>query len=557
MLILNVNSVAVITACVVSCLCSPVEAKDNIQVTTAYVPNIPYTKRNQSTTPRHSSAGIENANESSSMKLPTVAIIGGGIAGLSCASHLSRSGRCVPTVFDTGRLRPGGRCSSRFPNDTPKEANRESERSEGTSQDRILRTQVIDHAAQMIRVTDPGSEFAKQMRRWEEEGIVSRFPSGSVCELLTPKTPTNQPFSLRPLNGDRRSAMKASAQGTAIEKRAEKEQDAPTFYYGVQGMGRIPLAIARDGNIGIEQDVWVSPINGVKYVGTNTNGKSNNVPNTPRWRIKAKGQTLGEFDRLVVAHNGKCADRLMSTAPAKELHSLLRVNFAPTVPSYGGNRMTLNSIYSLVFAVKKDSCPLSSTLPPDVISLFVKNEPNLRFLSCNTRKHQQSRLEEPYEIWTVLSSPKFAKQYKAPQENLPEEIEDEVTSILLEAVERALGLEDSILKSTVVESKLQLWGAAVPLNTWAESPGFVYDATYGVGACGDWLLEPSIEGAWESGRRLANWICKELDEGSKTGPSVFSVGLPPNGGKFKASQSASQNGIASFNSGRASTVVAK
>ena len=55
-----------------------------------------------------------------------VAILGGGISGLSTASQLlsrhKQSGQAYElevTVFDTGRLRPGGRCSSRLVGDKP------------------------------------------------------------------------------------------------------------------------------------------------------------------------------------------------------------------------------------------------------------------------------------------------------------------------------------------------------------------------------------------------------------------------------------------------------
>ena len=45
------------------------------------------------------------------------------------------------------------------------------------------------------------------------------------------------------------------------------------------------------------------------------------------------------------AHNEMCADRLMSKTPAKDLHSLLIVDFKPEVPNWGGKRMTLNRVY--------------------------------------------------------------------------------------------------------------------------------------------------------------------------------------------------------------------
>ena len=72
---------------------------------------------------------VENPNKLS------IAILGGGVAGLSCASQLlsqhkksydHSSYRLEVTVFDTGRLRPGGRCLSRLPGDVPAPANKGS-----------------------------------------------------------------------------------------------------------------------------------------------------------------------------------------------------------------------------------------------------------------------------------------------------------------------------------------------------------------------------------------------------------------------------------------------
>eukprot|EP00816_Leptocylindrus_hargravesii_P003112 CAMPEP_0196824210 /NCGR_PEP_ID=MMETSP1362-20130617/90899_1 /TAXON_ID=163516 /ORGANISM="Leptocylindrus danicus, Strain CCMP1856" /LENGTH=467 /DNA_ID=CAMNT_0042204389 /DNA_START=44 /DNA_END=1447 /DNA_ORIENTATION=+ len=460
------------------------------------------------------------ANISGSKKKLSVAVIGGGISGLSCAQHLKEGGNFDPVVFDTGRLRPGGRCSSRLPGDLPKD--QEATASRNT----ILGAQVIDHAAQILTAT-MSKPFVDQVRKWEEDGVLARFPAGSVMEV-GPRPKKGVPvskFLTKGLNADARD---------------------PVMYFGAEGMGSIAGAIANNAGLQIEQDVWVSPSNGVKYVGGKDGGK-------PRWRIKAKGQVLGEFDRLVIAHNGKCADRLMSKTPAKKLHSLLRTNFASSVPAHGGDRMTLNSIYSLVFAVDKNS-PLSRAIPEDMITAFIKNEPKLRLISSNTRKFRKRGSSSTTEIFTVLSSPQFAKKNKAPQENIPTEVAGEVTSQLLQAVEVAFCLEKGSLSgdNCIRESKLQLWGAAVPLNTWSDTPGFVFDDDFGVGACGDWLLDPSMEGAWESGRRLANW----MNQAEVGGKKSSSVGLPPFG-KFKRSAASMDSGIGSFGSSPTSVPAVK
>ena len=212
--------------------------------------------------------------------------------------------------------------------------------------------------------------------------------------------------------------------------------------------------------------------------------------------------------------------------------------------------MTLNSIYSLTIAIKKETSPISKVLGQDVISAFIKNEPTLRFLTCQSRKHNEclKNFQDDVEVWTILSSGKFGKKNKAPQESIPREKVVEVIDLMLSSLEKSLCLEEGTIHSgLVLDSRLQLWGAAVPLNTWTGAPstekegiqpsaatGFLYDAEYGVGACGDWLLDPSIGGAWESGRRLSNWIV-ESDQ-------ALSVGLPP-GGAFRSSKATADSSI--------------
>jgi predicted NAD/FAD-dependent oxidoreductase len=291
-------------------------------------------------------------------------------------------------------------------------------------------------------------------------------------------------------------------------------------------MGSLPLNMLENRSFDLQQDVWVSPSSGVRY-----------QANTKKWKLQAKGKTLGYYDQLILAHNGKCADRIMSKSPAEDVHALLRVNFAPTVAANGGKKMTLNSIYSLTICLETNS-PLSQRLPAPFVAGFC-DHPHLRMITCQTRKYPDNSNIE-HEVWTILSSAKFAKKYKAPQEFLPEETIEQVSLLLLEAVEEMVGTTGEPLK--LLDKRLQLWGAAVPLNVWRSKEGdeknpagFIYDSDYKVGVCGDWLVEPSIAGAWTSGRLLAQHLSS-----SKT---TTTAGLQ---GSFERSESASKLGIASL-----------
>lgn len=83
----------------------------------------------------------------------SVAIVGAGMAGLSCASVLAQSGWRV-TLFDKGR-RPGGRMASR-----------QLETPHGPAS--------FDFGAQYFTVRDPG--FAAEVARWAGAGLAARWP---------------------------------------------------------------------------------------------------------------------------------------------------------------------------------------------------------------------------------------------------------------------------------------------------------------------------------------------------------------------------------------------
>merc|ERR1711971_1199141 len=112
---------------------------------------------------------------------------------------------------------------------------------------------------------------------------------------------------------------------------------------------------------------------------------------------------------------------------------------------------------------------LSRLFPSNFVCGFIKNHENIKFISCNTKKYP-SEDEKDFEVWTILSSAIFGKKHKGPQESLPQDLIQNVTTLLYQSLEEALVLpKGSFLTKTILESRLQLWGAAVPLNTWKSS----------------------------------------------------------------------------------------
>jgi len=285
-------------------------------------------------------------------------------------------------------------------------------------------------------------------------------------------------------------------------------------YIGVGGMGALADELAR--GLDIRQDTWVSPNGGIYEERGESRG----------WFVRESKTVQRCFDAIVIAHNGKCAERLTSKIAAHDVHMLLRARFASaaTGGGPGGGRMTLNSMYSLLVELPTSVMPSASTRG-GVDGAYVAHEPALRYLGCNDAKYGGGVGGRETEVWTVLSSGPFGKAHKVAQEMLEgTPAEAEVTALLLSAVERACGLREGVLGACAVRTKLQLWGAAIPMNRW-DAAEYVYSASGRIGIAGDWLgpqeTASTVEAAWTSGTLLAEHMASaercQMDEGLKLG----------------------------------------
>jgi hypothetical protein len=84
--------------------------------------------------------------------VPRVAVIGGGVAGLSCSLRLAELGTVAAHVFDMGRA-PGGRVGARAPDATLS----------------------FDHGAQFFAPLHAGSDFDEASRAWVDAGAAAHW----------------------------------------------------------------------------------------------------------------------------------------------------------------------------------------------------------------------------------------------------------------------------------------------------------------------------------------------------------------------------------------------
>ncbi|PSC72920.1 hypothetical protein C2E20_4073 [Micractinium conductrix] len=365
---------------------------------------------------------------------PLTAIVGGGLSGLVCAQELARRGlRTV--VFDTGEHGVGGRLATR------------------ASADGSLKGAppglVFDHAAQFFTATHPS--FQCMVDQWEADGAVRRWdgPVGALRDGAFSPDPATQP---RYVGARGMRSLATYLAGAASRALQEAQGGAAT---GIEGL------------VEVRQPQWVS--------------EARWTPDG--WLLSGRGRDQGLFDAVVIAHNGKCANRLASPMGVPQVHSQLR-------------RLKLSANWALLVAF---AAPVA--VPGGLEGAFIQGSDVLSWAGNNSKKLGQAG---GAECWTLFSTQAYGSANKVPQENVPAEVSERVTREMLAAFERSLGLAQGALPP-VVYSRTQLWGAALPINS-PRVPA-IWDPMGRAGVCGDWVLEGgSMQAAALSGAALAHQI---------------------------------------------------
>ncbi|XP_022999075.1 uncharacterized protein LOC111493564 [Cucurbita maxima] len=315
---------------------------------------------------------------------------------------------------------------------------------------------IFDHAAQFFTVTD--SQFAQLVDGWLGAGLVKEW-KGAVGELEL---------------GGRFVPMSSCLR-----------------YIGTNGMR--PLAdslLSQTSMINVMRPCWISklePFNGM-------------------WHLSENGKPCGHFDAVVIAHNGKCANRLLATSGLPLIARQMK-------------RLELSSIWALLAAFE-DPLPFIDAAVTPFEGAFVKGVDSISWMANNNKKFMNFEKDGPH-CWTFLSTAAYGKQNKVPQENIPTSTAEKVKKNMLEGVEAALGLSKGSLPKPVY-TRVQLWGAALPTNS--PSIPCIFDPQGRAGICGDWLLGSNIESAALSGIALGNHIADYFQSGSERSEE-FAVGL--------------------------------
>ena len=165
------------------------------------------------------------------------------------------------------------------------------------------------------------------------------------------------------------------------------------------------------------------------------------------WLLEGRGgRGQGTFDAVVIAHNGKCANRLAEPMGLPALHAQLR-------------RLRLSANWVLMAAFEagggqqRPMAP-SQVAPGGLEGAFVRGCDVLSWAGNNTAKLS---LGGAYECWTLVSTQGYGRRNKVPQESVPPEAAARVRGEMLAAFERSLGLPPGGLPPPVF-TKAQVGG---------------------------------------------------------------------------------------------------
>jgi predicted NAD/FAD-dependent oxidoreductase len=349
----------------------------------------------------------------STRSLTEVAVLGAGIAGLTAACELARAGVRV-VVFDKGRG-VGGRTSTR------------RDEAGGT----------FDHGAQYFTTRD--ERFAEQVGAWLAEGVVAEWSA-------------------------RLASLTIDSAGQVLRGPAP---EGTRRYVGVGAMNAVARRLAAEvtaiaGDGAVRTGVRVAPPKGIGSGGQ------------PRLRLSSDtGESLGDFDRVLVTAPPPQAAELLSSSPA-----LSNAAQSVGVGACWATMLTFDQPTGI-----------------DFDGAFVRADEGAPacVLSWVARDSSKPGRDPSAERWVLHASPAWSDAHV-------ESSADWVGPQLLEALGWIAGgvrLDGAAIAS-------HLWRFALPVNALANRS--LADPERGLYAGGDWCGGPRVEGAYLSGLAAAEAI---------------------------------------------------
>ena len=337
-----------------------------------------------------------------------IAIIGAGMAGLSCAHFLSLAGHSVH-VFDKSRG-PSGRMSTRRSNDN-------------------LVDWQCDHGAQYFTARD--IDFRKQVAEWEQESVAAPWQARIG-------THDGHGFKL---------------QASTLERFVGTPRMTSPAAHMVRSMQKLPNPVR------FQWQTTIQPLH-------------MSACDEPGWSLHSpeNGAELPRYQAVLIAVPAPQAVQLVATVSPE----------ATTL----SQSIRMRACWSLMVR-----CPQPVPLPVD--GCFIENSP-LRWIARDNSKPGRNGPE----TWLLHASHSWS------QAHVDDELQTVIT-MLLEAFTQLGGPKPTSVKAT---AHRWLYADSVsPANV-----GGWWDPQAGLGLCGDWLQSGTVEGAWLSGRSLAQQVHSSL-----------------------------------------------
>jgi predicted NAD/FAD-dependent oxidoreductase len=368
--------------------------------------------------------------DSTAPKLQTksIGIIGAGIAGLSCAKTLEKSGYDVE-IFDKGQNLSG------------RMATRRNELSE------------FDHGAQYFTVKN--SDFKEEVDRWIGAGVAKVW--NPKISILGDKEFEKTNISTKRFS-DRISLgieeLKSSMLSIFSSGRSTSKVDR---YVGVPKM-TTPAAFI-SGGLSIRKKTTIESV----FI---------RPQSYPRWSLESKesGVIKSNFNIIIAA------------IPAPQALKLFKENSPELTEIARSTKMSGSWAVMLNFEKKVDL---------DFDAAFVNRGP-LRWMARNSSKPQRGDAE----TWVLHATSEWTESHL--------NITKKEAADLLITEFIALG------GAIPVQSQAHLWRYAEA--TPSLDRGYAWDKEKNLGICADWLNNGRVEGAWLSGRKLAEHIIKSLKD---------------------------------------------